>query len=95
MAAQYNSSLVAQTEGGGVRDSQGVGWWGGGVGRVKPFKKCFNTDVAGACKVLDAEGECSKSDFTRLHRCNLLHFLNERAIVNARGGPGGRATGPQ
>lgn len=69
----------------------------GGVGpRVKPFKKCFNTDVAGACKVLDAEGECSKSDFTRLHRCNLLRFfLNERAIINARGGPAGRAAGPR
>lgn len=65
------------------------------MGRVKPFKKCFNADVAGACKVLDAEGECSKSDFTRLHRCNLLGFLNEQSIVNARGGLGGRVAGPQ
>lgn len=93
IAVQYNSSLVAQTQGGG-----GGGWPEGVVGgwwRVKPFKKCFNTDVAGACKVLDAEGECSKSDFTRLHRCNLLHFLNERAIINPRGGPAGRAAGPR
>lgn len=62
IVVQYNFSLVAQTQGGG----------GGG----KPFKKCSHADVAGACKVLHAEGECSKSDLTRLHRCNLLGFLN-------------------
>lgn len=67
------------------------------MGQVEPFKKCFNADVAGACKVLVAEGECSKSDFTRLHRCNLLgfYFLNEQSIVNARGGLGGRVAGPR
>lgn len=48
----------------------------------------------GARKVFvlaSAEGEGSKSYFTRLHRCNLLRFLNEQAIVNAGGR---RAAGP-